>query len=64
MAGGEIFVAAATDDLIRAIDLKTGKVLWKDVLSAGGQAMPTTASNTSSSSRAAVISWKRRSAIR
>jgi quinoprotein glucose dehydrogenase len=26
-AGGLIFVAAATDDLIRAIDIKTGQVL-------------------------------------
>jgi len=41
-AGGVIFVAAATDNLIRAIDLKTGKVLWKDVLPAGGQATPMT----------------------
>jgi quinoprotein glucose dehydrogenase len=39
-AGGLIFVAAATDNLIRAIDLKTGKTLWKDVLPAGGQATP------------------------
>jgi len=41
-AGGVIFVAAATDNLIRAIDLGTGKVLWKDVLPAGGQATPMT----------------------
>lgn len=41
-AGGVIFVAAATDNLIRAIDLRTGKVLWKDVLPAGGQATPMT----------------------
>ncbi len=39
-AGGLIFVAAATDNLIRAIDLKTGKTVWKDVLPAGGQATP------------------------
>ncbi|GAA0335923.1 membrane-bound PQQ-dependent dehydrogenase, glucose/quinate/shikimate family [Sphingomonas oligophenolica] len=39
-ASGLIFVAAATDDLIRAIDLKTGKTLWSDVLPAGGQATP------------------------
>ena len=39
-AGGVIFVAAATDNLIRAIDLRTGKVLWSDVLPAGGQATP------------------------
>lgn len=41
-AGGVIFVAAATDNLIRAIDLKTGKTLWSDVLPAGGQATPMT----------------------
>ena len=35
-------MAAATDNLIRAIDLKTGKVLWSDVLPAGGQATPMT----------------------
>ncbi len=39
-AGGLIFVAAATDNLIRAIDLRTGKVLWSDVLPGGGQATP------------------------
>ena len=39
-AGGVIFVAAATDNLIRAIDLRTGKTLWSDVLPAGGQATP------------------------
>ena len=40
-AGGVIFIAAATDNLIRAIDLKTGKTLWQDTLPAGGQATPT-----------------------
>lgn len=39
-AGGIIFVAAATDGLFKAIDLKTGKILWQDVLPAGGQATP------------------------
>ncbi|HYE45761.1 MAG TPA: membrane-bound PQQ-dependent dehydrogenase, glucose/quinate/shikimate family [Caulobacter sp.] len=39
-AGGLVFIAAATDDLIRAIDLETGKVLWSDPLPAGGQATP------------------------
>ncbi|MBS9719409.1 membrane-bound PQQ-dependent dehydrogenase, glucose/quinate/shikimate family [Tianweitania sp. BSSL-BM11] len=38
--GGLIFIAAATDDLIRAIDVKTGEVVWSDVLPAGGQANP------------------------
>jgi quinoprotein glucose dehydrogenase len=41
-AGGLIFVAATTDNLIRAIDLKTGKTVWQDVLPAGGQATPMT----------------------
>jgi quinoprotein glucose dehydrogenase len=39
-AGGIIFVAAATDDLFKAIDLKTGKILWQTALPAGGQATP------------------------
>jgi len=39
-AGGLIFVAAATDDLIRAIDIKTGKTVWSAPLPAGGQANP------------------------
>ncbi|WP_323123251.1 membrane-bound PQQ-dependent dehydrogenase, glucose/quinate/shikimate family [Burkholderia alba] len=41
-AGGLVFVAAATDNLIRAIDMKTGKVVWSDVLPGGGQATPMT----------------------
>lgn len=41
-AGGLIFIAAATDDLLRAIDIDTGKVLWEDPLPAGGQATPMT----------------------
>jgi quinoprotein glucose dehydrogenase len=39
-AGGLVFVAAATDDLIRAIDLRTGETVWSDALPAGGQATP------------------------
>jgi quinoprotein glucose dehydrogenase len=39
-AGGLIFIAAATDDLIKAIDIRTGKIVWSDVLPAGGQATP------------------------
>ena len=39
-AGGLVFIAAATDDLIRAIDIETGKTVWQDVLPAGGQANP------------------------
>ncbi|MEO1969611.1 MAG: membrane-bound PQQ-dependent dehydrogenase, glucose/quinate/shikimate family [Sphingomonadaceae bacterium] len=37
-AGGLVFVAATTDNLIHAIDLKTGKELWHDALPGGGQA--------------------------
>jgi len=39
-ASGLVFVAAATDDLLHAIDLKTGKTLWTSTLPAGGQASP------------------------
>ena len=39
-ASGLVFIAAATDDLIRAIDLETGETLWRDALPAGGQATP------------------------
>ncbi|WP_246429112.1 membrane-bound PQQ-dependent dehydrogenase, glucose/quinate/shikimate family [Pseudoxanthomonas broegbernensis] len=39
-AGGLVFIAAATDGLVRAIDIRTGKTVWKDVLPAGGQATP------------------------
>mgnify|MGYP001597293044 FL=1 len=39
-AGGLIFIAAATDDLFKAIGLKTGKILWQTPLPAGGQATP------------------------
>jgi quinoprotein glucose dehydrogenase len=35
-----VFIAAATDDLIRAIDIDTGETVWSDVLPAGGQATP------------------------
>jgi quinoprotein glucose dehydrogenase len=39
-AGGLVFIAAATDNLIRAIDVETGATLWQDLLPAGGQATP------------------------
>ena len=39
-AGGLVFIAAATDNLIRAIDIETGETVWQDVLPAGGQANP------------------------
>ena len=35
-------IAAATDDLVRAIDLRTGRTLWQDKLPGGGQATPMT----------------------
>jgi len=39
-AGGLIFIAAATDNLIRAIDIETGETIWQDTIPAGGQANP------------------------
>jgi quinoprotein glucose dehydrogenase len=33
-AGGIVFIAAATDNLIRAIDVETGATLWQDLLPA------------------------------
>jgi quinoprotein glucose dehydrogenase len=39
-ASGLIFIAAATDDLFRAIDIATGETLWETALPAGGQANP------------------------
>jgi len=41
-ASGLVFIAAATDDLIRAIDMRTGDTLWSDELPGGGQATPMT----------------------
>jgi quinoprotein glucose dehydrogenase len=39
-ATGLVFIGAATDDLIRAIDIDTGETIWSDALPAGGQATP------------------------
>ncbi|WP_417580421.1 PQQ-binding-like beta-propeller repeat protein [Pelagibacterium sp.] len=39
-AGGLIFIAATTDDLIRAIDIETGETVWQDTLPGGGQTTP------------------------
>lgn len=39
-AGGLIFIAAATDNLIHAIDVETGETMWTDVLPGGGQTTP------------------------
>lgn len=41
-AGGLAFVAAATDNYLRAFDVATGRELWKGRLPAGGQATPMT----------------------
>ncbi len=41
-AGGLVFVAAATDDFLRAFDADTGAELWRGRLPAGGQATPMT----------------------
>ena len=39
---GITFIAASSDQYIRAIDTLTGRELWKDTLPAGGQAAPIT----------------------
>ena len=41
-ASGIVFIAAATDNKLRAFDVETGKELWQAVLPAGGQATPMT----------------------
>jgi quinoprotein glucose dehydrogenase len=41
-AGGLVFIAATTDDKFRAIDIKSGKVVWETDLPAGGQTIPMT----------------------
>jgi len=41
-ASGLFFIAAATDDLLRAIDIETGEEVWTVTLPAGGQATPMT----------------------
>ena len=41
-AGGLAFIAATTDQYLRAFDLRTGKVVWKMRLPAGAQATPMT----------------------
>jgi quinoprotein glucose dehydrogenase len=39
-AGGLVFIAASKDEMIRAFDQRTGKVLWQTKLPAGGYATP------------------------
>ncbi|CAI9119333.1 membrane-bound PQQ-dependent dehydrogenase, glucose/quinate/shikimate family [Brytella acorum] len=38
--GGLVFMGATADDYLRAFDLRTGDVIWRDRLPAGGQATP------------------------
>ncbi len=39
-ASGLVFLGAASDDFLRAFDVKSGRELWKARLPAGGQATP------------------------
>ena len=39
-ASGLFFIAAATDDILRAVDIRTGKEVWQEKLPADGQATP------------------------
>jgi len=41
-AGGLIFIAASKDEMFRAFDRATGKILWQTKLPAGGYATPAT----------------------
>ncbi len=41
-AGGIIFIAASKDEMFRAFDQKTGRVLWQTKLPAAGYATPST----------------------
>ncbi|WP_109677690.1 pyrroloquinoline quinone-dependent dehydrogenase [Dyadobacter jejuensis] len=41
-AGGLVFIAATSDEKIRAFDRKTGQILWEYTLPAGGFATPIT----------------------
>jgi len=41
-AGGLVFIAASRDEMIRAFDRRTGKILWRAKLPAGGYATPAT----------------------
>ena len=41
-AGGIIFIAASKDEMFRAFDQRTGKVLWQTKLPAAGYATPST----------------------
>jgi quinoprotein glucose dehydrogenase len=41
-AGGLVFIAASKDEMIRAFDQDSGKILWQHKLPAGGYATPAT----------------------
>jgi quinoprotein glucose dehydrogenase len=41
-ASGLVFIGAAMDGYLRAVDVETGEELWKTQLPAGGQATPMT----------------------
>jgi quinoprotein glucose dehydrogenase len=41
-ASGLVFIAATSDDKLRAFDVHTGRELWQASLPAGGQATPMT----------------------
>ncbi len=41
-AGGVLFIAATKDEMFRAFDQRTGRVLWETKLPAGGYATPAT----------------------
>jgi quinoprotein glucose dehydrogenase len=41
-AGGIVFIAASKDEMIRAFDQRTGKILWQMKLPAAGYATPST----------------------
>jgi glucose dehydrogenase len=38
--GGLVFIAATQDEMFRAVDERTGRVLWQDRLPVGGHATP------------------------
>lgn len=54
-AGGVAFMAAAIDDYVRGYDTRTGKVLWRARLPAGGQATPMTYRSTASGRQFVVV---------
>ncbi len=41
-AGGLVFIGATKDEMFRALDRRTGKILWQQRLPAGGYATPCT----------------------